>query len=79
MKDKYETAQLEIQHHEGNFFKVSKELKTLQERFDLEVTKNMDGVNASNEERMALKETIKEGKEEIAQLMKQINETKLVQ
>ena len=53
-------------------------MKTLQERFDLEVTKNMDGVNASNEERMTLKETIKEGKEEIAQLMKQINETKLV-
>ena len=45
MKDKYETAQMEITLHENNYLKASKELKVTQERLDNEVKKGIETIN----------------------------------
>ena len=42
MKDKYETAQMEITLHENNYLKTSKDLKVTQERLENEVKKGIE-------------------------------------
>ena len=77
MKDKYETAQMEITLHENNYLKASKELKVTQERLDNEVKKGIETINQFNDERQNLKDQIKELKDENQQLSKQLNEANL--
>ena len=51
MKDKYETAQMEITLHENNYLKTQKDLNATKERLDNEVKKGIETVNQFNEEK----------------------------
>lgn len=74
MKDKYETAQMEITLHENNYLKTSKDLKVTQERLENEVKKGIETINQFNEERQGLRDQVKELKDENQSLSKQLNE-----
>ena len=77
MKDKYETAQMEITLHENNYLKTQKDLNATKERLDNEVKKGIETVNQFNEEKTGLRDQIKELKDENMALAKQLNESNL--
>ena len=70
MKDKYETAQMEITLHENNYLKTQKDLNATKERLDNEVKKGIETVNQFNEEKQVLRDQIKELKDENMTLSK---------
>ena len=77
MKDKYETAQMEITLHETNYLKTQKDLNATKERLDNEVKKGIETINQFNEEKQGLRDQIKELKDENMTLAKQLNESNL--